>query len=196
MKLDFTGLSNLTDEAKNEPIDDLKSDNHIIAPKTNKKPLELNTESHRHIEEDKNKRYLKIERDLQIREESQRIHKLLQENVRKSERIRAEISKDIARGESPSLILLKALDVIALMTGDKLFSKQNIESFISSQIEQGNKDVINHRIQRVTEKMVRLKESLKIETDSKQVQRISNVIAEYDIELENLKGALKKDDKK
>lgn len=48
------------------------------------------------------------------------------DNIKKSEKLRIEINKDIARGTDHTKILCKALECIALMTGDAIF-KQNIK---------------------------------------------------------------------
>ena len=53
------------------------------------------------------------------------LYKKLNDNIRVSERLRSEISKSIKNGADLSDILLTTLECIGLMTGDKLFLKQN-----------------------------------------------------------------------
>lgn len=53
------------------------------------------------------------------------IMKEYQENIRRSQHIRAEINKDIKQGKDPKAILIKAIECISLLTGDKLFYNQN-----------------------------------------------------------------------
>lgn len=52
-------------------------------------------------------------------------YKKQQENVKKSERLRAEINKGIQAGEPIYKVLLKAIECISLMTDDKLFYDMN-----------------------------------------------------------------------
>lgn len=47
--------------------------------------------------------------------------KQYQDNIKKSEMLRADINKSIRAGEDPTEILKKAVECIALMTGDKAY---------------------------------------------------------------------------
>ena len=49
------------------------------------------------------------------------------ENIKKSERLRAEITKGVRAGTPINDLLLIALECISLMTGDKTWYKQTIE---------------------------------------------------------------------
>ena len=58
-------------------------------------------------------------------------YKKQQENIKKSERLRAEINKDIQAGEPIYKVLLKAIECISLMTGDRVFydiNKNNLQT--------------------------------------------------------------------
>ena len=65
----------------------------------------------------------RIERERQSIER----YKEISENIRKSERLRADISKGIKNNEPIDDLLLIALECISLMTGDNTWYKQNIE---------------------------------------------------------------------
>ena len=49
------------------------------------------------------------------------------ENIIKSERLRAELTKGIKNNDPIDNLLLIAIETIGLMTGDIVFSRQNIE---------------------------------------------------------------------
>lgn len=89
---------------------------------------EGNTESIQQPQEHKQKTHkpiltASIERERQSLER----YKEIGENIIKSERLRAELTKGI-RAETPiDDLLLMALECISLMTGDKTWYKQNIE---------------------------------------------------------------------
>ena len=53
------------------------------------------------------------------------------ENIKKSERLRAKITKGIRAGDHTDTLLLIAIECIGLMTGDTVFIKQNIENLES-----------------------------------------------------------------
>lgn len=73
------------------------------------------------------KKYIGLDRDIYLKKKELDSLINLQENIRKSERLRAKITKALSNGESKDLILKDCLEVIGLMTGDKVFYKQNLE---------------------------------------------------------------------
>lgn len=64
-----------------------------------------------------------IERDKQ----SQEIYFKMANNIKKSERLRRNINKDIKNKVSKDIILKSCLECISLMTGDSVFYSQNIK---------------------------------------------------------------------
>lgn len=59
------------------------------------------------------------------------VYSAYQQNIQKSELLRAEIAKGAKAGEDPGSLLLLAVDCIAAMTGDGVFSasvKKNLEA--------------------------------------------------------------------
>jgi hypothetical protein len=65
----------------------------------------------------------RIERE----KKSLELFRYLQDNIKKSERLRCKINKDIAAGEPMQGILKDCLKCISLMTGDTVFYEQNIK---------------------------------------------------------------------
>ena len=58
-------------------------------------------------------------------------YKKQQENIRRAGQLRAEINKDIQAGEPIYKVLLKAIECISLMTGDRVFydiNKNNLQT--------------------------------------------------------------------
>lgn len=54
-----------------------------------------------------------------------------QTNIKRSEKLRADILKGMKRGEAPPALLLKAIECISLMTGDSLLYRQGKEDMLS-----------------------------------------------------------------
>jgi hypothetical protein len=63
--------------------------------------------------------------DIEGREKSRKAYANYQKNILKSGGLRSEITKDIYEGKDLSIILLKAIECISLMTNDKLFYSSN-----------------------------------------------------------------------
>lgn len=75
-------------------------------------------------DEESAKRYNALESIKKERELLRKIHQQRQEDLRKTEELRLSIAKGIDGGEAPASLLLKALECISLLTGDKLTYSQ------------------------------------------------------------------------
>ena len=71
------------------------------------------------------KLYSRLQREQDEREKIRSAYTEYQDNIRKAGRLRVDINKDIATGVDPCSILLKAIECISLMTGDKAFYTAN-----------------------------------------------------------------------
>jgi hypothetical protein len=70
-------------------------------------------------------KYSKIDAEKQAAGQAPQAYAEYQENITKCSNLRANISKGITGGEDPTTILLKAIECISLMTGDKLYYDSN-----------------------------------------------------------------------
>lgn len=71
----------------------------------------------------------RIERE----KKTQELFKHLQDNIKKSERLRCKINKDILANAPVEVVLKDCIECISLMTGDSVFYKQNkkyVEDYI------------------------------------------------------------------
>lgn len=66
-----------------------------------------------------NKGLVNIQRKQEKFLQAQNVYKEYQENIKKSELLRAEINKAAKEEAAPEILLLKAIEVIYLLTGDK-----------------------------------------------------------------------------
>lgn len=62
----------------------------------------------------------------ELETKSRAVYEELSENIKVSEKLRQDITKSINAGQDKEAILKKCLKCISLMTGEKLFYKQNI----------------------------------------------------------------------
>ena len=67
---------------------------------------------------------IKLRRQQEDHEQIQEAYKAYQDNIKRSGELRAEILRGIKSGESTPILLLKAVECISNMTGDKLFYTQ------------------------------------------------------------------------
>lgn len=128
--LDLSALKNLRketgskrNEATESPQTSEKGASHSVAPKEEIEGLKRTTEPINI--EDIGKRYPKIYNKKKAEQHTRNVMNNFQDNVKKSERLRIEINKDIAGGKDKADILLKAIECIGLMTGDTAFTEMN-----------------------------------------------------------------------
>lgn len=76
-------------------------------------------------------RSFSLDRAAEERRRVSEAYKRQAEAIRKSERLRTEITKGIKRGEPVQLLFLKALECVSVATGDTVFLDQNRESYIA-----------------------------------------------------------------
>lgn len=67
---------------------------------------------------------IKLRRQQEDHEQIQEAYKAYQDNIKRSGELRAEILRGIKSGEPTPILLLKAIECISNMTGDKLFYTQ------------------------------------------------------------------------
>ena len=113
-------------------------------------------------------------------------YKKQQENVKKSERLRAEINKGIQAEEPIYKVLLKAIECISLMTGDKLFYDMNKSNLQTIYGILGEPAAIEIERQEVEQRLKRLMAAYEQEQPADAKQRIKNAIKAHQEKLEKL----------
>ena len=113
-------------------------------------------------------------------------YKKQQENVKKSERLRAEVNKSIQAGEPVYKVLLKAIECISLMTGDKVFYDMNKSNLQTIYGILGEPAAIEIERQEVEQRLKRLMAAYEKEKDPGAKQRIKNAIRAHQEKLEKL----------
>ena len=113
-------------------------------------------------------------------------YKKQQENIKKSEQLRAEINKNIQAGEPVYKVLLKAIECISLMTGDKTFydiNKNNLQTIYGIL---GEPAAIEIERQEVEQRLKRLMAAYEKEKDPGAKQRIKAAIKAHEEKIKTL----------
>lgn len=106
------------------------------------------------------------------------VYKQYQQNIARSGQLRTDIIKGVKAGESPYKLLLKAIECISLMTGDRLFldaTKADIKSIYGAGLLEG--EPLQTELEEVQGRLAKLEQAAEREgepEDSK--RRIQNAI--------------------
>lgn len=121
-------------------------------------------------------------------------YKEYQTNIRRSGELRTDILKGVKAGQSAHTLLLKAVECISNMTGDKLFYTQ-IEKDLKAIYGEAFLDDIplEWELKEVELRLDRLREAYKRETTSPDSKhRIETAIREHEAQVATLKGLLER----
>jgi len=116
-------------------------------------------------------------------------YKKQQENVKKSERLRAEVNKSIQAGEPVYKVLLKAIECISLMTGDKVFYNMNKDYLQTIYGILGEPAAIEIEKQEVKQRLTKLMAAYKMDYPEDERRRIKNAIKAHQEKLKKLEEA-------
>jgi len=109
-----------------------------------------------------------------------------QENIKRAGQLRAEINKGVQAGEPVYRLLLKAIECISLMTGDKLFydmNKNNLQTIYGILEEPAAIEIERQEVQK---RLNNLKAAYDKERDPGAKRRIKNAIKAHQEKLEQL----------
>ena len=109
-----------------------------------------------------------------------------QENIRRAKQLRADINKSIPAGEPMYKVLLKAIECISLMTGEKLFYDMNKENLQTIYGILGEPEAIEIERQEVEQRLNNLKAAYEREEAADAKRRIKNAIKAHQDKLEQL----------
>ena len=115
-----------------------------------------------------------------------RTYKEHQENIRRAGQLRAEINKGIQAGESVYKVLLKAIECISLMTGDRVFYDMNKSNLQTIYGILGEPAAIEIERQEVEQRLKRLMAAYEQDRPADAKRRIKNAIKAHQEKLEGL----------
>ena len=118
--------------------------------------------------------------------QSWELYKKMADNIRRAGQLRAEINKGIQAGEPVFKLLLKAIECISLMTGDKLFYDMNKSNLQTIYGILGEPAAIEIEKQEVEQRLKRLMAAYEQEQPADAKQRIKNAIKAHQEKLEKL----------
>lgn len=139
-----------------------------------------------HREGEQHKQYIMIERDKELQENALKVYQKYQENIKRSNKLRTEILKNIKQGEDPYNLLLKAVECISLMTGDPHYYNQAKNDLRDIYTSLEYEAPAEQELQEVQERLSKLTEALERETDSSSRERIYKAIQSHKKKEENL----------
>jgi len=113
-------------------------------------------------------------------------YKEQQENIRRAGQLRADINKGVQAGEPIYKLLLKAIECISLMAGEKLFYDANKENLQTIYGILGEPEAIETEHQEVQQRLNNLKAAYDREEAADTKRRIQNAIKAHEDKLNKL----------
>jgi len=113
-------------------------------------------------------------------------YKRQQEHIRKAGQLRADINKGIQAGEPVYKVLLKAIECISLMTGDRVFYDMNKNNLQTIYGILGEPAAIEIERQEVEQRLKRLMAAYEKEKDPGAKQRIKAAIKAHEEKIKTL----------
>ena len=114
------------------------------------------------------------------------VYKEHQENIKRAEQLRTDINKGVQAGEPVYKILLKAIECISLMTGDKVFYDMNKDYLQTIYGILGEPAAIEIEKQEVKQRLTKLMAAYKMDYPEDERRRIKNAIKAHQDKLEQL----------
>ena len=201
MSLDFSGLNNIArnmviKEFPEMPVDAPES------PKTGSNEIDsieipldaLNGLKNENREPVDGIALIKLRRQQEDHEQIQEAYKAYQDNIKRSGELRAEILRGIKSGEPTPTLLLKAVECISNMTGDKLFytqAEKDIKAIYGKAFLSG--ESLELELVEVEERLSMLKKACKREgIDEGDKERITIAIKSHEKRQETIKALIER----
>lgn len=177
MELDFTGLNNIAlSEAQRDFTDLLDEIETLEAPESNETEIDLEEfsklwkspkEDQREAQRDfiGDRARVSLQREQEEHKRLQEAYREQQTNILRAGELRADILKGVKAGEPAQLLLLKAVECIAKMTGDTLFYSQtekDLKAIYGEALLQ--KEPLELELKGVEDRLKKLKEARARET--------------------------------
>ena len=137
---------------------------------------------------------IKLRRQQEDHEQIQEAYKAYQDNIKRSGELRAEILRGIKSGEPTPTLLLKAVECISNMTGDKLFytqAEKDIKAIYGEAFLSG--ESLELELVEVEERLSMLKKACKREgIDEGDKERITIAIKSHEKRQETIKALIER----
>lgn len=197
MDLDFSKLSNISkrkpqpQKPLERPVTEETEISLETLQKLFKQPTEATTEPQEDLLGDRARVRLKREQDDHNR--TQAVYREYQKNIKSSEQLRTDILKGAQAGEPATALLLKAVECISLMTGDKPFYSQ-IEKDLTSVYGEALLEPVPLRreLEAVNTRLDLLRKALQRESSGSDRQRVQTAIKAHEKKVWELEKLLEK----
>ena len=201
MSLDFSGLNNISRNMLLKEFPDMPVDTPE-SPKTGNNEIDsieipldaLNGLKNENREPVDGIALIKLRRQQEDHKQIQEVYKAYQDNIKRSGDLRAEILRGIKSGESTPTLLLKAVECISNMTGDKLFytqAEKDIKAIYGEAFLSG--ESLELELVEVEERLSMLKKADKREDiDEGDKERITIAIKSHEKRQETIKALIER----
>lgn len=125
MELDFSGLNNIASGSPYKGATRDFSTKGEQTPAEAVKPLET-AQRAPEGQEVEGLAQIRLQREQEDRKKASEMYGAYQTNIKRAGQLRTDIRKGVRAGEAPQALFLKAVECIALMTGEKLFYDQTL----------------------------------------------------------------------
>ena len=192
LTLDFSGLNSIaTRQAQKDFLEPLESDAVRDTTEAIRSLQGYATAPQRDIQEELGGiASIKLQREQEDHKRTLEVYREYQTNIKRSGQLRTDILRGVRAGEAPQALLLKAVECISLMTGDRLFYSQ-IQQDLKAVWGEGFLDRIplEWELEEVQRRLKNMLEALDRETPPDSKERIQRAIEAHrrrKIELEEL----------
>lgn len=136
--------------------------------------------------------FYRIEQD--DRERARKVYRTYQEAIKKASTMRADILKGLQKGEEAEGILLKACNVIALITGDMPFFEQAEKDLIAVYGEgAGSNTLLEYKLNKVSQRLYNMQQAITKGLKKEEETKVHRAIAAHIAEINRIKSKLNKE---
>lgn len=123
MELDFSGLNSIAQKSAQKDFSEPFSLKGVNFPVETGKPPEAPQEAPEG-QAVEGLAQIRLQREQEDHKKAVEMYGTYQTNIKRAGQLRTDIMKGVKAGDAPQALLLKAVECIALMTGDRLFHEQ------------------------------------------------------------------------
>lgn len=194
MELDFSGLNSIAQRSPQKDFSEPFRVKGINFPVETEKPTEAPQKAPEG-QAVEGLAQIRLQREQEDHKKAVEMYGAYQTNIKRAGQLRTDIMKGVKAGDASQALLLKAVECIALMTGDRLFHEQ-VEEDMKAIWGEGFLDPIplEWALREVEERIANMKRACKEEglgSDSK--ARIERALQEHYRKRDRLKALLEKD---
>ena len=201
MQLDFSAIRGNTalDMAAEAHIKPIEQPLAIKQGNTQEEEIELDLSQFRAITEAPRKQEqaaglaIFYQREQQELDREREVYKSYQNNIRAAGNLRADILKGLKAGEAAEVLLLRACNIISLMTGDTVFNKQAEQNLIAIYGEGlGAEKPLEYKLEQVQKRLNNMQQAIERGLESDDKRRVKAAIAAHKAEANRIQSLLDK----